>query len=73
MIAATAPVEPIAEMEGTFITNPKFQKASICFKYNEELSDTAISEDYDEDMFFEGPKTINNLRELPNYIEILQQ
>jgi len=54
-------------MEGTFITNPKYQKASVCFKYNEELSDTAVSEDYDEDMFFEGPNSIINQRELPNY------
>ena len=58
-------------MEGSHITNPKYQKASICFKYNEELSDTAISEEYDEDMFFEGPNNINNLRELANYQDII--
>jgi hypothetical protein len=40
------------------------------FKYLEELSDTEVSEDYDEDMFFEG---LSNLRELPNYQDILQQ
>ena len=39
---------------GDFITNPGFKKTSMAFKCDEMLSDTEVSEDYDNDMFFEG-------------------
>ena len=58
--------DPIV-MEGNFITNPMYQKASIGFKYDEPLSETDISENYDDDMFFEGAEP----RELPNYQELI--
>jgi len=41
-------------MEGDLNTNPKFQKTSRRFKFDEMLDDTECSEDYDDDMFFEG-------------------
>ena len=53
--------DPIV-MEGNFITNPKYQKASIGFKYDEALSEDEVSENYDDDIFFEGAEC----RELPN-------
>ena len=39
---------------GDFITNPCYQKTSMAFKCDEMLNDSDCSEDYDEDMFFEG-------------------
>ena len=41
-------------MEGDLITNPKYEKTSHCFRYDEMLADSDCSEDYDGDMFFEG-------------------
>lgn len=37
-----------------YITDPRFEKTSKRFKYDEMLTDDDVSEDYDHDMFFEG-------------------
>ena len=39
---------------GDFITNPQFKKVSTRFRFYEPLADSECSEDYDEDVFFEG-------------------
>lgn len=39
---------------GDFITKPQHKKVSKQFKYYETLNDSECSEDYDQDMFFEG-------------------
>ena len=49
--------EPPLDQEvwgGDQITNPKFRKTSRSFKYYEDLSDSDCSEDYDDDVFFDG-------------------
>lgn len=50
------------------ITDPGLVKTSLRFKYDEMLSDTDVSEDYDNDMFFEGrnPKPVPSTQELIN-------
>ncbi len=42
------------ELNLDYITSIEFKKASSRFKYDEMLDDSQCSEDYDEDMFFNG-------------------
>lgn len=52
---------------GDWITNLNFQKVSQKFKYDEMLTDSECSEDYDTDVFFEGI----DLKRVPTDAELL--
>jgi hypothetical protein len=51
------------------VTHPQFKKISQRFKFEDMLSDTDCSEDYDQDMFFEG----TDLRPIPTTKDLVNQ